>query len=120
MTHQEAIRILYRHASVAAHPDTGGDTETMSRVNQARDILSGRYPASPPPPPPAPARCTRPHIDQPLSDPLMRWGKFRHEPMSDLPLGYLAWIVENIHDDPGVVAAARAWLLWLAATGETA
>lgn len=33
------LKLLYRAAAMAAHPDTGGSPELMSKVNRARDFI---------------------------------------------------------------------------------
>ena len=38
---KETARTLYREAVIRNHPDTGGDPETMRRVNMAWEVLAG-------------------------------------------------------------------------------
>jgi hypothetical protein len=104
----EAVTVLYRLASKAAHPDTGGDARTMAKVNAAVETLRGRPPIAMRTAEP----CRRPHLVRPYADTIMPWGKHRGESMSEVPLGYLGWIVENVDNDEDVRDVARTWLHW--------
>ena len=39
MTPEEALRVLYRRAALNTHPDRGGDTAAMQRVNAAHEVV---------------------------------------------------------------------------------
>ena len=39
---REEIEIAYRRAASKAHPDKGGDADTMARLNRARDAMIGQ------------------------------------------------------------------------------
>lgn len=105
--YQHAIATLHRFAALATHPDRqGGDTATMKRVNAAAELLratpSGVGRLEP---------CHRAHVERPAYR-FLPWGRFKGEPMSETPISYLAWVVENVVDDSDTREAARAWLHW--------
>lgn len=106
-TADEAVATLYRLASKAAHPDKGGDHATMARVNAAVELLRSRptlglRTAGP---------CRLGHVIEPSADLVMPWGKHERLPLSEVPLGYLGFLVEDSYDDD-IREAARRWLHW--------
>lgn len=103
---EQAISTLYRAAAQAVHPDHGGDTAAMQRVNAAAELL--RSQSAPVPIYVEP--CRRPHV-QPPTYRLMPWGKHKGQSMADVPLSYLSWLTENA-TGYDVREAARTWLHW--------
>ena len=101
MTYAEACRALhvregcplyvaeaaYRVVAKANHPDSGGSTRVMARVNEAIEVIRGagyRIPREP-------ACGLRPGVcDLELSA-----GKFRGSRLEELPMSYLGWMAEN-------------------------
>ena len=97
----EAVKVLYRFASLAVHPDRpGGDAASMARVNAAAELL-GR----------GPARGSSCALRPREADLVMPWGKYAGLSLGQIPAGYLGWLSEDI-DDPVIRDAARVVLHW--------
>jgi curved DNA-binding protein CbpA len=106
MTTDEALRVLYRRASLHAHPDTGGSTSAMQEVNEAVSVLRGAPAARP--------AASGSHYPPPEHPPEERiaFGKHRGEYWSDLPLSYVAWLAAESFDNR-TRRVAYSWLHWL-------
>lgn len=89
MTHDEAVALLYRFAAKAAHPDSGGTTESMQRVNAANAVLRA---------------CSMiPVQAAPLvpgaADERLTFGKHKGKRLRDVPITYLAWCMDNLENE---------------------
>jgi hypothetical protein len=78
----------------------------MVRVNAAVELLR-HGPATTPRTEP----CHRAQFERPAFR-LLPWGKFKGESMAEVPISYLAWLIENIDNDEDTRDAARRWLHW--------
>ena len=107
MTHEEAIAVLFRAASKSAHPDAGGSNQAMAKVNDAVDTLRhGPKPAT------RSSACDKPHCVDPAKvawDLVINFGKHRGTRWAEVPLSYLAWLVENSYNPTSKTMALR-WL----------
>lgn len=98
--------MLFRLASRQAHPDAGGDTATMVRVNEAAEVLRGCSGHVGPYQMP-PGTGWRPYV----ADERLTFGKFRGRRLADVPLDYLVWMRQN-HDSVAWRSAAAQVLDW--------
>jgi hypothetical protein len=104
----EVAESAYRVLSKQAHPDLGGSTAQMQRLNNAIGVIRSV--------PPRRAAPTRPATCQMASVTTIRmpWGKFKGTPMNEVPKGYLVWLVENSDNDDVVERAATILHIWAA------
>jgi curved DNA-binding protein CbpA len=104
MTRDQAIRVLFRFASRAAHPDHGGSSEDFVRVQQAAEVLKlpqlqgARWQTRR-----EPWQC----------DMVLPFGKHKGKRLGSLPASYLSWMAMSMHD-AGWRDCARAVLAWRA------
>jgi hypothetical protein len=108
----EAAEAVYRVLSKTNHPDLGGSTVRMARINSAIDVIR----VSPPrvvPRPPDPT-CRKGRVDTIR----MPWGKFRGIAMNEVPHSYLVWLIENTDDASVKNHAAKVLHVW--ASGQEA
>jgi hypothetical protein len=80
----------YRTLSKRAHPDVGGDTRGMARLTEAVETIRHADHVEP-----SAARTCH----GPVSDIRLPWGKHRGALLSEIPLGYLAWLASECDDN---------------------
>ena len=85
----EVAEAAFRTLSKRAHPDDGGDTRRMVRLTGAIETIRGAGRVRPT----AGTTCRTPAPDGRLP-----WGKHRGELLSEVPLGYLAWVASESSD----------------------
>lgn len=98
----EALTLLYRHASLNTHPDRGGSTELMLRVNAAAEVLRRGV---------EPVHCMRLHCvgHVPFDNHVFASGRWRGMRMSEIPLSALAWHAD-VNNDSSLYDLAVEWL----------
>lgn len=65
---EATVKVAYRRAVFAAHPDRGGSDAAMRRVSEAYEILRGGHDGSPPPTPTPPPRPPSDHTQGPVPE----------------------------------------------------
>lgn len=98
----EVIAAAYRALAKALHPDvTGRDTtRDMAAINAAFDVLKD---------PAARAqydRARRPP-EQPRRSVYMSYGKYKGQPIEQVPTSYLLWVIENVEREGDVFDASQ-------------
>lgn len=88
LTHSGATQVLYRYAARTAHPDAGGSTEDMTRVNEAVGTLRSCRGADS-------KWVAEPRIASIVLD----FGKHAGRELRSVPMDYLKWMAENMERD---------------------
>lgn len=97
------IDAAYRALAKALHPDvTGRDTtREMAAINAAYDVLRdpaerARY-----------DRTRKPPMDEPSYSVVMSYGKYKGQPITEVPTSYLLWVIENVEREGDVFDASQ-------------
>lgn len=94
---QEALTLLYRQASLHSHPDRGGTTELMLRVNAAAEVLRGHATVVQS----VRVDCAKKHCPRhaPSDNHTFRSGKNVGKSLDEISLSSLAWYADNSESD---------------------
>jgi curved DNA-binding protein CbpA len=97
------IDAAYRALAKALHPDTSGrdTTREMAAINAAYDVLRD---------PVERARYDRlrPAGAEPERHPVyMSYGKYKGQPIDQVPTSYLLWVIENVEREGDVFDASQ-------------
>ncbi len=96
------IDAAFRALAKALHPDASGrdTTREMAAINAAYDVL--RDPAER-----ARYDRSRPVVEEEDRPVFMSYGKYKGQPIDQVPTSYLLWVIENVERDGDVFDASR-------------